>query len=253
MSQHALLHKDMPTNRNYKNQHNHQTNSCWNASTTQGNAPTISKRLPLSLPPSISSALRGQSAGKPIQAFVQTIASGCACGLDEPLAMTKVVKAKLLSHFCRGHCLWQVLLVGKNQQHCITHLVLIQHLSEFLPGILNAITVIAVNDIDQSVGALVVVAPQRANLVLASHVPHGEGQVLVLHSLHVETNSWNSSHNFTQLQLVQDGRLTCGIQTHHQDSHLLLADHALPYLGESKTHCVPLRLTTDTRKIANCS
>ena len=109
MSQHALLHKDMPTNRNYKNQHNHQTNSCWNVSTTQGNAPTISKRLPLSLPPSISSALRGQSAGKPIQAFVQTIASGCACGLDEPLAMTKVVKAKLLSHFCRGHCLWQVL------------------------------------------------------------------------------------------------------------------------------------------------
>ena len=109
MSQHALLHKDMPTNRNYKNQHNHQTNSWWNASTTQGNAPTISKRLPLSLPPSISSALRGQSAGKPIQAFVQTIASGCACGLDEPLAMTKVVKAKLLSHFCRGHCLWQVL------------------------------------------------------------------------------------------------------------------------------------------------
>mmetsp|Transcript_86548 Transcript_86548/g.137360 ORF Transcript_86548/g.137360 Transcript_86548/m.137360 type:complete len:203 (+) Transcript_86548:191-799(+) len=197
------------------------------------------------------SALGGQGAGKPIQTFVQAITRGGAGGLNEPLPVAQVVKTQLLGDLCSSHGLWQVLLVGKDQKHCIAHLVLVQHLGEFFAGVFNTIAVIAVNHIDEPIGSLVVVAPQGADLVLASHVPHGEGQVLVLHSLHIETNSWNSSHNFTQLQLVQDGRLTCGIQTHHQDSHLLLADHALPYLGESETHGVPLRLTTDTRKIAN--
>ena len=36
---------------------------------------------------------------------------------------------------------------------------------------------------------LEVVAPQRADLVLASHIPHREADVLVLHRLHVEACS----------------------------------------------------------------
>ena len=71
------------------------------------------------------------------------------------------------------------LLVGEDQKHRITHLVFVQHLVQLLARILNAISVVAVNDIDQAVRALVVVAPQRANLVLATHIPNREGQVLV--------------------------------------------------------------------------
>ena len=44
-------------------------------------------------------------------------------------------------------------------------------------------------------GALVVVTPQGANLVLTSHVPHGEGQVLVLHGLHIEADGWDGGHD----------------------------------------------------------
>ena len=70
-----------------------------------------------------------------------------------------------------------------------------------------------------------------------------EGQVLVLDSLDVEADRWDSSDHLTKLQLVQDRCLTCGIQTHHQDSHLLLPNHSLPYLGEGKTHGDLLRVT----------
>ena len=78
------------------------------------------------------------------------------------------MKAKLLSHFCCCHCLRQVLLVGKDQKHGISHFVLVEHLSKFFTRILNTITVIAVNDVDEPIGALIVVAPQRTDLVLAS-------------------------------------------------------------------------------------
>lgn len=38
-----------------------------------------------------------------------------------------------------------------------------------------------------TLGVLEVVPPQGTNLVLATHIPHGEADVLVLHGLHIET------------------------------------------------------------------
>ena len=38
-----------------------------------------------------------------------------------------------------------------------------------------------------TLGVLEIVAPEGANLVLTSHIPHGEADVLVLNSLDVET------------------------------------------------------------------
>ena len=51
----------------------------------------------------------------------------------------------------------------------------------------DSVSVVGVHNVDQSVRTLVTVAPQRVDLVLASHVPQGETQVLVLNGLHVET------------------------------------------------------------------
>ena len=53
---------------------------------------------------------------------------------------------------------------------------------------------------------LVVVAPQRADLVLTPNVPHGEADVLVLDRLHVEADGRNRGDDFAKLQLVQNSR-----------------------------------------------
>ena len=45
-------------------------------------------------------------------------------------------------------------------------------------------------------------APQRANLVLASNVPHGKTNVFVLDCLHVEANGGDRRHDLAQLELV---------------------------------------------------
>jgi len=42
--------------------------------------------------------------------------------------------------------------------------------------------------------------------------------------------------DFTELQLVQDGGLSGGVQTNHQNSHLLLAPEAIEQLRERETH-----------------
>ena len=51
---------------------------------------------------------------------------------------------------------------------------------------LDAVAVERVHHEDQPVGVVEVMAPQRAQLLLAAHVPHREHHVLVLHLLHVE-------------------------------------------------------------------
>ena len=50
----------------------------------------------------------------------------------------------------------------------------------------DPLAIVGVDDEDESLGVLEVVAPQRADLVLAADVPHGEANVLVLDRLDVE-------------------------------------------------------------------
>lgn len=81
----------------------------------------------------------------------------------------------------------KILLVGENQQAGVAQLVLVQHALELLTGLNNTVAIVAVDDKDDTLGVLEVVPPQRTDLVLATDIPHGEGDVLVLHSLDVET------------------------------------------------------------------
>ena len=50
----------------------------------------------------------------------------------------------------------------------------------------DPLAVVGVDDEDESLRVLEVVAPQRADLVLTADVPHGEANVLVLDRLDVE-------------------------------------------------------------------
>jgi hypothetical protein len=52
-------------------------------------------------------------------------------------------------------------------------------------------------------------------------VPNGEVDVLVLHSLNIETDGRNCCDDFAELQLVENGGLTSSIETNHKNTHLL--------------------------------
>jgi hypothetical protein len=75
----------------------------------------------------------------------------------------------------------QILLVGENQKYGISHAL------QFLPGLNNTVTIIAVNDEDDTLGILEVMSPQRSDLVLSTNIPYGELNVFVFDSLNVET------------------------------------------------------------------
>mmetsp|Transcript_888 Transcript_888/g.2773 ORF Transcript_888/g.2773 Transcript_888/m.2773 type:complete len:203 (-) Transcript_888:69-677(-) len=182
------------------------------------------------------SLLGGKRAREPVETLVEAVARGGDRGLNVPLAVPQVLQAKLLAHICGRHRVRQVLLVGQDEEHRVAHLVLVQHLIELLLGVLDAVPVVAVHHVDEAVGALVVVAPERPDLVLAAHVPDREAQVLVLDRLHVEAYRRDGGHHFAKLQLVEDRRLTRCIEPDHQNAHLRLADEPRPYFRERCAH-----------------
>lgn len=54
--------------------------------------------------------------------------------------------------------------------------------------------------------------------------------------LHQRTDGWDCGHNFTELELVENGSLTSGIETNHEDAHLLLAKKAFKETSENVSH-----------------
>ena len=95
----------------------------------------------------------------------------------------------------------------------------------------HTVAIVGVHDENDTLGVLVIVAPQRADLVLASDVPNGERDILVLDSLHVEANRWYGGDDLAELELVQD-RCVCLSElleryevTHMRTYHVTCAAH----------------------------
>ena len=57
-----------------------------------------------------------------------------------------------------------------------------------------------------------------------------------LHPSHVLTYGGDGGDDLSQFQLIQDRGLSCGIQAHHQDAHLLLPNQALEEVSKDVTH-----------------
>ena len=60
------------------------------------------------------------------------------------------MQAQLISDFGSVHGVWQVLLVGEDQQESITKLIFVQHTLEFFAGLRNTFAVIRVDNEDDA-------------------------------------------------------------------------------------------------------
>mmetsp|Transcript_57895 Transcript_57895/g.130534 ORF Transcript_57895/g.130534 Transcript_57895/m.130534 type:complete len:209 (-) Transcript_57895:9-635(-) len=180
---------------------------------------------------------RRQCLGEPVEALVEAIACRGASGLDEPLVVPQAMEPKLFRHLCSRHRAWQVLLVCEHEHDRVSQLILREHLSELLTCVINTVMVVAVYDKDDALRAQIVVAPELANLVLATDVPYCEGKGLVFDCFHVEADSGDRRHHLPKLELVEDGCLPSSVQTDHYHLGLRLAsDKAAPDPCKGNAH-----------------
>jgi len=137
------------------------------------------------------------------------------------------------------HRIGQVLLVRVDQDRNTVHTLIGDDHIEGLPALLNAVGIVAVNNIDESLGVLEVVGPEVAQLELTADVPGLELDVLVLKGFHVEANRWNRVDCLVELHLVKDGRLAGGVEAKHEQADGVLLAKSLEEGGEEVvSHCL---------------
>jgi len=71
-----------------------------------------------------------------------------------PLAVAQAVQTKLVSNLGCTHCIRQILLVGKDEEEGVAQFVLIEHALELLTRLRDTLTVVRVNNKDNSLGVL---------------------------------------------------------------------------------------------------
>jgi len=166
----------------------------------------------------------GQLAGEPVESFVESLALSRASGLNVPSAPLDIAQAELLGQFGASHRIGQILLVGEDEKYRVFEFVLLEHFRQLVLGFGGSLPVVAVNDEDEALRVLEVMSPKRSDLVLTADVPDSEGDVLVLDRLDVEADGGNGGDDLAQFELVEDGGFSSGVQTHHQNAHLLLPE-----------------------------
>ena len=119
-----------------------------------------------------------------------------------PFAVAKHVESETISDLRDSESVGQVHLVGVDQDGDIAHALICQDHVERLGALSDTIGIVAVDNIDESLGVLKVVLPEAAELGLATDIPAVEFEVLILKSLNVEANRWNGVDGLIQLHLV---------------------------------------------------
>jgi hypothetical protein len=170
-------------------------------------------------------ALLLELAGEPVKTLEETVTRGGASGLDVPSALPQAVKAELVCDLSDAHGVRKILLVGKDQEKSIPQLILVEHALKLFAGLWDTVTIVGVDDENDTLGVLEVMSPEGTNLVLATDIPHGELDVGILDGLDIETDGRDGGDDFTELELVQNGGLAGSVETDHQNSHLLLVEN----------------------------
>lgn len=96
------------------------------------------------------------------------------------------MQAQLIRNLSGIHSIRQILLVGEDEEESIPEFIFIEHALQLLAGLNDTVAIVAVDDKDDALRVLEVVAPQRPDLVLTADVPDGELDVLVFDCFDVE-------------------------------------------------------------------
>jgi hypothetical protein len=102
--------------------------------------------------PSLSLAL--QVVRQPLKTLVETISRGGAGGLDVPLALAERVKSELVGDLGSVHGVGEILLVGKDKKKGLTELILVKHTEKLLTGLADTVTIVGVDNEDDTLGVL---------------------------------------------------------------------------------------------------
>ena len=105
------------------------------------------------------------------------------------------MQSQLIGHLRRTHGIRKILLVSEYQKDGITKLVFVQHSVHLITSSIDTVRIIGIHHENESLGILVIVSPERADLILTTDIPYSKGDVLVFDGLDIETDGGDGRYD----------------------------------------------------------
>ena len=163
----------------------------------------------------------GKNVRQPVHSFDDTLPIHGTTGLNVPRSTAgQRVETEFVAHFRCGHGHGKILLVSKDKNRSVGEFIVGQQTKQFILGQLQTWMVVGIHDKDQSIRSLIIVSPQRSNLVLATYIPNRETNVFVIDSFDIETYGRNGRDAFRNVcvWLYNTNNNLCKEMTHHGGS-----------------------------------
>ena len=116
--------------------------------------------------------------------------------------MAEVTQLEDFLEFGGSDGVGEILFVGVDEESGVLEVVVAEGVFEFSGSFLDTGAVGAVDNIDDAVSVLVVVAPERTEASLTTDVKTLELEVLVFDSVDVETDCGDCGLSFAELELT---------------------------------------------------
>ena len=112
----------------------------------------------------------------PIELSIQieklTLSSHSRAGLDLPCPVLDLGELESFEHFTGLQSQVKILLVGENEEWQLGQLFLAEQLLQGIVALLDSFLISRVDDIDDTVSAIIVVLPVWSDCLLAANIPH---------------------------------------------------------------------------------
>jgi hypothetical protein len=84
------------------------------------------------------------------------------------------METKFVGYLRDGHGVREILLVAQDEERSVSEFILSQNFLELQGGFVDSLAIVGIDDEDNAFSVVVIVSPQRPNLILASYVPNGK-------------------------------------------------------------------------------
>ncbi|GMT25442.1 hypothetical protein PFISCL1PPCAC_16739, partial [Pristionchus fissidentatus] len=158
---------------------------------------------------------------KPLQSIAKTRCGSCIRRLNVPLSSLQSLQIESSRQFIWRNCSRQILLVCVHENRGSNHFRIIQNRVKLITSLVEPMQIGTIDDVDQYLGVLEVVLPQRATLLLSSYVPNREDEITESHLLHVESDGGNGVDELSEFEPEQNCGLSGAIKSQHNDSEML--------------------------------
>mmetsp|Transcript_1585 Transcript_1585/g.3089 ORF Transcript_1585/g.3089 Transcript_1585/m.3089 type:complete len:258 (+) Transcript_1585:139-912(+) len=158
----------------------------------------------------------------PLHSLLKPLTSFGRSRLDLPDSVPDRTQIQSIRNFIRTLCIHKILLIGKNKHRNLSQFILLKQLAQLHTSLFQSSGISAINDVDESVTRIKIIAPIWSDHLLPSNIPDVKLKALMHQRFNIETLSGHDVSDVLIRKFFENCCFSRVIQTKHKNSKFLV-------------------------------